>query len=101
MSVLRSTGTSFSQMMAPSLKLGLPDGRTLYFTSARDGHYCFWGQRLDAVFHRPEGEAFAVEHLHGRASYAQKGWSAAGGRLAMVLNEGTGSIWMMSRSQAR
>jgi eukaryotic-like serine/threonine-protein kinase len=78
-----------------------PDGKTLYFTSARDGHYCFWGQRIDAGSHRPEGESFAVEHLHGRASYVQKGWSAAGGRIAMVLSEGTGSIWMMSRSTAR
>jgi eukaryotic-like serine/threonine-protein kinase len=74
------------------------DGKTLYFTSARDGHYCFWGQRIDAVSHRPEGEAFAVAHLHGRAPYAQKGWSAAAGRIAMVLSEETGSIWMMSRS---
>jgi len=77
------------------------DGKTLYFTSARDGHYCLWGQRIDARSHRPEGEAFAVEHLHGRTSYAQGGWSAAGGRIAMVLQEGTGSIWMMSCPGAR
>ncbi len=75
-----------------------PDGKTLYFTSARDGHRCLWGQRTDARSHQPEGEAFAVEHLHGRASFEVEGWSAAGGRIAMVLNEGTGSIWMMSRS---
>jgi len=78
-----------------------PDGKTLYFTSSRDGHSCLWGQRIAADSHRPEGEAFAVQHLHGRASYEQGGWSAAGGRIAMVLDEGTGSIWMMSRSAAR
>lgn len=78
-----------------------PDGKTLYFTSARDGHTCLWGQRIAADSHRPEGEAFAVQHLHGRASYQKGGWSAAGGRIAMVLEEGTGSIWMMSRSSAR
>jgi Tol biopolymer transport system component len=25
-----------------------PDGKTLYFPSARDGHNCLWGQRLEA-----------------------------------------------------
>jgi Tol biopolymer transport system component len=77
------------------------DGKTLYFTSARDGHYCLWGQKIDERSHRPMGEAFAVEHLHGRGSFEREGWSAAGGRIAMVLNEGTGSIWMMSRSRVR
>lgn len=78
-----------------------PDGQTLYFTSARDGHTCLWAQRLDASSHRPVGEAFAVQHFHGRASYHQNGWSAAAGRIVVVLNERTGSIWMMSRSRAR
>ena len=53
-----------------------PDGKTLYFTSARDGHYCLWGQRIDAASHQPMGDAFAVQHLHGRLSYQQGGWSA-------------------------
>jgi len=78
-----------------------PDGNTLYFSWARDGYHCLWGQRIDARSHRPEGEAFAVAHLHGRASFDPEGWSAAGGRIAMVLNEGTGTIWMMSRRGAR
>jgi Tol biopolymer transport system component len=78
-----------------------PDGRTLYFTSERDGHTCLWGQHLDANSHRPVGEAFAVQHFHGRASYQQGGWSAAGGRIAVVLVDGTKNIWMMSRSPSR
>jgi Tol biopolymer transport system component/DNA-binding winged helix-turn-helix (wHTH) protein len=78
-----------------------PDGMTLYFTSARDGYHCLWGQRIDAGSHQPKGDAFAVEHLHGRASLGIGGWSAAGGRIAMVLDEHTGSIWMMSRSGMR
>ena len=77
-----------------------PDGKTLYFTSRRDGHFCLWGQRLDASSHRPAGEAFALQHLHGRVSYQQGGWSAAGGRVGLVLVEHTGNIWMMSRSSA-
>jgi Tol biopolymer transport system component/DNA-binding winged helix-turn-helix (wHTH) protein len=75
-----------------------PDGKTLYFTSPKDGHDCFWGQRLEPGSHRPVGEAFAVQHLHGRVSYQQGGWSAAGGRIGMALVEATGNIWMMSRS---
>jgi Tol biopolymer transport system component/DNA-binding winged helix-turn-helix (wHTH) protein len=75
-----------------------PDGKTLYFTSARDGYTCLWGQRLDAVSHKPTGQAFAVQHLHGRLSYEQDGWSAAGGRIAMVLEGRTGNLWMMTRS---
>ena len=78
-----------------------PDGKTLYFTSARDGHTCLWAQRLDANSHRPVGEAFAVQHFHGRASYQQNGWWSAAGRIVVVLNERTGNIWMMSRSGAR
>ena len=77
-----------------------PDGKTLYFTSARDGHYCLWGQRIDATSRRPVGDPFAVLHLHGRVSYRQGGWSAAGGRIALQLVEATGNIWMMSRSAA-
>ena len=78
-----------------------PDGKTLYFTSSRDGHSCLWGQRIDARSHRPVGEAFAVQHLHGRVSYRRLGWSAAGGRIGLVLEEDTGNVWMMSRSGAR
>ena len=78
-----------------------PDGKTLYFTSARDGHICLWAQRIDAISHRPAGEAFPAQHFHGRASYQQGGWSAAGGRIAVVLEDETGNIWMMSRPAGR
>ena len=74
-----------------------PDGKTLYFTSARDAHTCLWAQRIDAVSHTPVGEALAALHLHGRATYRQGGWSAKNGRIAMVLDDGTENIWMMSR----
>jgi Tol biopolymer transport system component len=79
-----------------------PDGKTLYFTSSRDGHSCLWAQRLEASSHRPMGEPIPVQHFHGRVYYRRLGgWSAAGGRIALVLVEDTGSIWMMSRSGAR
>jgi len=78
-----------------------PDGKTLYFTSARDGHYCLWGQRIDGGSHQPAGEAFAAEHLHGRLSYQQGGWSASGSRIGLALTEQTGNIWTMTRAAAR
>ena len=74
-----------------------PDGKTLFFTSPQDGHSCPWGQRLDARTHRPTGDAFAVQHLHGRLGFGHGGWSAAGGRIALALVETTGNVWMMSR----
>jgi eukaryotic-like serine/threonine-protein kinase len=77
-----------------------PDGRTLYYTSNRDGHTCLWAQRIDAVSHSPVGESFAVQHFHGSASYAQGGWAAAAGQIAIVLRDSTENIWMMSRSTA-
>jgi Tol biopolymer transport system component len=78
-----------------------PDGTMLYFPSGRDGHRCLWGQRIDPVSHRPVGEAFAAWHFHGRTFYQQDGWSAAGGRIAIVLRENSGNIWMMSRPTQR
>jgi Tol biopolymer transport system component/DNA-binding winged helix-turn-helix (wHTH) protein len=71
------------------------DGKTLYFTSPRDGFECFWAQRLDEQTHRPLGEPIAVLHLHGRQVYTSLGWSAAAGRLAMVLTEATGNIGLI------
>ena len=78
-----------------------PDGKTVYFTSGRDGHNCLWAQRIETLSHRRVGEPFGVQHLHGGVFYRNGGWSAAVGRIAMVLVEETGSIWMMSRSGMR
>lgn len=74
-----------------------PDGKTLYFASDRDGHTCLWGQQIDDKSHRPVGQAFAAQHFHERPTFQKFGWSAGGGRIAMVLLERTGNIWMMSR----
>jgi Tol biopolymer transport system component len=78
-----------------------PDGKTLFFTSSRDGHSCLWVQPLEAASHRPMGEPFAAEHFHGRLSYHAGGWSAGGGRIGFVLAENRGNIWLMSRSTTR
>ena len=78
-----------------------PDGKTLYFTTPRDGHSCLWGQRIEAISHQPAGEVFAVQHLHGRLSFGHGGWSLAGDRIGLALVEVFGNIWMMSRADAR
>jgi Tol biopolymer transport system component len=82
-----------------------PDGKTLYFSSTRDGHSCWWGQRIEALSRRPLGEQFAALHLHGRVYYQpgsmRGGWSVGGGQIAMLLAEDTGNIWMMSRTRSR
>jgi hypothetical protein len=43
------------------------------------------------------GEAFAVQHFHGRVLFAHDGWSAAADRIGLALVETTGNIWLMSR----
>ena len=68
-----------------------PDGKTMYFTSRRDGHNCLWGQRIEASSRRLAGEPFAVQHFHGRVSFQQQGgWSAAGGRIGTGTRRGYG-----------
>jgi len=75
-----------------------PDGKMLYFTSARDGHKCLYAQRIDGASRRPVGEAFAVQHFHGQPTYDHEGWSAANGRIVFGLVDGRENVWMMSRA---
>jgi Tol biopolymer transport system component/DNA-binding winged helix-turn-helix (wHTH) protein len=95
--VRQSAWIQISEEDAEDLANWSPDGNALYFTSARDGNACLWGQRLDKLSHRPVGEPFVAQHFHGRATYQQGGWSAGDARIAVVLRENTGNIWMMSR----
>jgi hypothetical protein len=76
-----------------------PDGKTLYFSSGKDGFNCLWGQRLDATTHRPLGDPFAVQHLHGRIWFNHGALSAAGGRIALGMVESASNIWLMSRER--
>jgi hypothetical protein len=82
-----------------------PDGKTVYFSSRRDGQSCLWGQRIEAVSRHSLGEPFAALHLHGRVYYQPgsmwAGWSVGGGRIAMLLSEDTGNVWIMSRSRSQ
>jgi Tol biopolymer transport system component len=77
-----------------------PDGNLLYFLSDRDRFMCIWAQRLHPQTKRPEGPAFAVQHLHSaRRSFAQVGVGAIGmsvvrDRLFFALGALTSNVWM-------
>jgi hypothetical protein len=46
------------------------DGKTIYFTSTRDGTLCIWAQPLDPASKRPLGPPIAFEHFHNEAGRA-------------------------------
>jgi Tol biopolymer transport system component len=75
-----------------------PDGKLVYYWSARDGHRCIWAQRLDATG-KPSGAALPVYHFHtARRSPAQVAFSGmdlfvARDQILVSVGELTGSIW--------
>jgi serine/threonine protein kinase/Tol biopolymer transport system component len=75
-------------------------GNLLYFLSTRDGFSCIWGQRLDQIKKTPTGAPFAVYHSHSstrslaNVTGFDEGLSVAVNRIAFVLGEQTGNIWM-------
>ena len=73
------------------------DSRTLYFSSPRDGNNCLWAQRIDPVTGRPIGEAFNVQHFHGRITFGHGGRMATSGRIGLALVETTSNVWVMSQ----
>jgi len=75
------------------------DGRTVYYTSSRDGFRCVWGQRIDGS-RRPVGEPAGVHHFHiaklspGLAPFNGMDMCVGGGQIFLSLGEMTGDIWM-------
>jgi len=57
---LESAWIAISEVGAEDYANWSPDGKTLYFTSGKDGHDCLWGQRIEASSGRPVGDAFAA-----------------------------------------
>jgi Tol biopolymer transport system component len=76
------------------------DGDLLYFVSPRDGYVCIWAQRLDPRTKQLAGPAFALYHSHGsrRSLSNVTGFdeclSVTGNRVAFVLGEQTGNLWI-------
>jgi hypothetical protein len=76
-----------------------PNGRFLYFASARDGSLCLWGQQVDSG--RPRDAAFPVLHFHGSRLRLRPGaavfrWmSAARDRIVFPAAETTSNLWLL------
>jgi DNA-binding winged helix-turn-helix (wHTH) protein/Tol biopolymer transport system component len=79
-----------------------PDGNTLYFTSNRDHHTCFWAQRLNPKTKRPEGAPFSVQHLHYQQAIGGGGGnplfrmelSVARDKIVTNIEDAHSDIWM-------
>ena len=74
-----------------------PDGKTLYFSSPKDGNSCLFAQRIDPATGRPVGTEFAVQHFHGRVTFGHGGWVASLGRIGIALVDRTSNVWTMSQ----
>jgi eukaryotic-like serine/threonine-protein kinase len=76
------------------------DGRSLLFTSNRDGFRCIWVQRLTADMH-PEGDPVPVFHSHGlqlslgNGPLGAQSMSIGQGWLVFDQTELKGNIWML------
>jgi dipeptidyl aminopeptidase/acylaminoacyl peptidase len=77
-----------------------PDGNLLYTVSSRDGVRCIWAQRLNPTTKRPQGQPFAVHHLHGArvkvASDLLAGFGPAilPDGLIFSLNDLSANVWI-------
>jgi hypothetical protein len=81
-----------------------PNGRMLYFFSARDGFRCLYVQAVDAETGRPVGDAVLVKHLHnvrapggGGGSVVSTGPGNAVGRQQILfdLPDVVVNVWRM------
>jgi serine/threonine protein kinase/Tol biopolymer transport system component len=76
------------------------DGKSLLFTSNRDGFRCIWAQRLTADMH-PEGDPIPVFHSHGlqlsigNGPLGEQSMSIGKGWLVFDQTELKGNIWML------
>ena len=79
------------------------DGRSILFSSDRDGFRCIWAQRLTPAM-RPTGDQFAVFHSHGsqlsirNGPLSEEGMSVGQGLLVFDQTEFKGNIWMLEPS---
>jgi Tol biopolymer transport system component/DNA-binding winged helix-turn-helix (wHTH) protein len=73
-----------------------PDGKLLYATSYRDGHWCIWARHLDPGTQQPVGEPFPVFHAHSPRLLlaSERELSIAGSKMVLGLAERTGNVWM-------
>ncbi|MBL8295860.1 MAG: serine/threonine-protein kinase, partial [Bryobacterales bacterium] len=78
-----------------------PDGNLIFFTSDRDGFRCIWARRLHPQTKQPQGEPFAIAHLHkmqlsmSNLSLAEFELASGLGRLVFPMAELRGNVWLM------
>ncbi len=79
------------------------DGRSILFSSDRDGFRCIWAQRLSPDM-RPSGDPFAVFHSHGsrlsigNGPLSDQGMSVGKGLLVFDQTDLRGNIWLLADS---
>jgi len=76
------------------------DGKTIYYLSEKDGHWCVWGQHFNSVLGRAIGKAFPVQHFHdqkftpGNINADGLNLSGTGDSLYLNVLETGGTIWL-------
>jgi len=77
------------------------NGNLIYFTSDRDGFRCIWARRLHPETKQPQGEPFAIAHLHtmqlsmSNLSLAEFELASGQSRLVFPMAELRGNVWLM------
>jgi len=74
------------------------DGDLLFYFSDRDGHTCIWAQRLESKTKQPQGNPYALCHLHrtetSPASFGKAMFlAAARDRLILPVWTVTSNLW--------
>ncbi len=77
-----------------------PDGRTIYFVSARTGFLNVWGARFDPIRGQPSGEPFRITgfespHRMIPDRMAPLGMSLTENRLVLPIAEVSGNVWVL------
>jgi Tol biopolymer transport system component/DNA-binding winged helix-turn-helix (wHTH) protein len=77
-----------------------PDGKTIYFVSARSGFFNVWGIRFDSTKGKPVGEAFRVTAFENPGLMIPDliplvELSLNQDKLMLTMEERSGSIWLL------
>ena len=77
-----------------------PDGKVLYFLSARDGALNLWGRRFDPELGTAIGAPFRVTSFHGTGPAVARDLgrveiAISSKRLFLPITESAGTIWML------
>lgn len=75
------------------------DGKTLYFTSNRDGSTCLWAVQMDPATKKPVGDPFPIRHFHASprhfSTFPYPVFSLGPDRIVISLDQVQSDLWMM------